>query len=301
MKRLSAALFVLGLVFVLTACGAQLSTSAPQPSQTPAQSEPITPQPSAEPSPTPSETPEPEPEAPQWPVYEFGTPLEESEAAEDAAFEKAVFLGGSRTEGLQFFGGLKKGTYLCARGMTVFQVNSPNWAVFDMGGEKATMIEALRAADCNAVYIMLGVNELGYPAKSYESGLGKFIDMVLEAQPDAVVYLQLLPPVNDEVARRSGLADYINNTRLNSFNEAIVRVAKEKKVLLLNVPEVYRDEAGSLPAELTSDGCHFKAAGYARWVDYLRSHRMDPECYQYNRSLAADGQDEGPACAARPV
>ena len=106
---------------------------------------------------------------------------------------------------------------------------------------------------------------------------------MLAAQPDAVVYLQIMPPLNDSLCRRNKLADYITNANLAKFNEAIVRVAAEKRVVLLNTAEVYTGEDGQLPAELASDGCHFAYGAYKLWADYLRNHTIDRERYFYSR------------------
>lgn len=265
-------------------------TPQPSPEQSPAVSESPAPSPSPEVTPTTEPTDPPEETTPvvEIPVYQFGTPLEESEQVEDTHFDTAVFLGDSRTEGLQLFGGIRHGDYYWARGMTVFRVDDPNSAIFEIDGEMYTMVGALGQKQYESVYIMVGVNELGYPASSYEEGLGKFIDQVLEAQPDAVVYLQILPPVNEEVALKNGLAAYINNTNIGKFNEAIVRIAAQKKVVLLDTAEVYRDETGSLPANMASDGCHFNFGDYIHWANYLRTHVMDSELYHYSRQAAAE-------------
>ena len=147
-------------------------------------------------------------------------------------------------------------------------------------------MEALRRRSFDAVYIMIGVNELGYPVESYEAGLSALVDKVVEAQPEAVVYLQLMPPLNDAMCRANGLAWYINNANVQRFNEVIRRMAAEKKVALLNTAEVYTGEDGQLPAELSRDGCHFMYGEYSRWANYLRSHVIDRERYFYSREQA---------------
>ena len=244
-----------------------------------------TPTPEVPPSEEPTDPPVETPPVVLEPTYYFGTPLAESDQVEDTHFDTAAFLGDSRTEGLQLFGGIRHGDYYWARGMSVFRADDPNYAVFEIDGEMYTMVGVLHQKQYESIYIMIGVNELGYPAVSYEQGLAKFIDQVLEAQPNAVVYLQILPPVNDDVARANGLANYVNNANINRFNEAIVRIAAEKKVVLLDTAEVYRDENGILPASMASDGCHFNMSGYTPWANYLRTHVMSSEEYHFNRNL----------------
>lgn len=127
------------LFFLLAGCSASAAPSSPPPpeSPSPAQTAPAEePSPSPTPSPTPEPTPTPEPVEP----YEFGTPLEESEPVEDDSFfDTSVFLGDSRTEGLQLFSGLKHGDFYWARGMTVFRAGSEDYRVFEIDGQEYNM------------------------------------------------------------------------------------------------------------------------------------------------------------------
>lgn len=270
---------------LLAGCAA----GTPRPGQTAAPSSPppATAQPTAPPTPEP--TPEP---TPAYPLYTFGTPLEESQpVADDSFFDTAVFLGDSRTEGLQLFSGLTHGDFYWARGMSVFRADDPEYRLFHVDGEHLTLVGALGKKQYSAVYLMIGINEMGYPADRYEQGLATLIDKIVAAQPTAVVYLQTLPPVNDAAARASGLASYINNQQVELFNQAIVRVAREKRVVLLDTASVYRGPDGQLPPELASDGAHFVYSGYTLWADYLRCHVMDPQRYFYNRSRGSAGEE----------
>lgn len=289
-------LFALALL-LLSGC---VSASAPAPTQEPARAVPSAPAESAPPptstpvptpvptpTPEPTPTPTPEPTSPPWPPYEFGVPLEESEPVEDDGFfDTAAFVGDSRTEGLQLFSGLKQGDFFWARGMNVFKAVSEEYRPFVIDGEKCSLMEVLGQKQYESVYVMLGVNELGTAVESYEHGLSELMDKIAAVQPNAVIYLQRMPPVNDAMCRKNGLAAYINNDRLAQFNESIVRVAAEKKVVLLNTAEVYTGEDGQLPAELAADGCHFVITAYGRWADYLRAHVIDRERYFYSRELA---------------
>ncbi len=276
---------------LLAGCGTTSGHYVP-PSPFPASAPPAasaalaTPPPSPSPVPTPTPTPEPSPTPDPAAPYQFGTPLEESEGVEDDSFfDSSVFLGDSRTEGLELFSGLKHGDFYWARGMTVFKADSADYRPFEIDGKKYSMVEALALKQYDNVYIMLGVNELGYPAQSYESGLGKLLDRILELQPQAVVYLQTMPPLNDALCRQNRLASYISNENLARFNQAIVRLAAEKKVVLLDTAQAYTGPDGQLPAELANDGCHFSYGGYKLWADYLRRHVMDRERYFANRAM----------------
>ena len=271
---------------LLAGCASAAGPAVPPDSAPPVASDALT---TPEPAPTPVPSPTPEP-APTPEPYEFGTPLEESGPVEDDSFfDTAVLIGDSRTEGLQLFSGLKHGDFYWARGMTVFKAVDEEYRPFEAEGEKLSLLAALSKKSYQSVYLMIGVNELGYPAGSYEAGLGELLDRILELQPEAVVYLQVMPPLNDALCRKNKLASYVNSENLAAFNAAIVRQAAEKRVVLLNTAEAYTGEDGQLPAELAGDGCHFALDAYGRWADYLRTHVMDRERYFGNREAAENG------------
>ncbi len=73
--------------------------------------------------------------------------------------------------------------------------------------------------------------------------------------------------------------------------DEIIRVAKEKRVVLLNTAEVYTDENGQLQADIAADGCHFTFSGYPRWIEYLRCHVIDAGRYFYYRDLIKEGPE----------
>lgn len=272
-RRFAMLMLSLGL---LLAAGCSAAPAEVSSQEAPQQSEMIVPE--VKNTPEPSEDP-PEESLVLVEPYYFGQPVEESEAVDGGWFDDAVFLGDSRTEGLQLYSGLKNGDFLWYKGMTVFKVDDPEYRRIEVDGEKLTMMEALALKQYEKVYIMIGINELGYPAASYEKGLRTMIDRVKELQPDAVIYLETLPPVNEQVTREKKLGSYINNSNVAAFNEIIYRVAWEKEVALLDVAEVYRTEAGDLAAEMAVDGVHFYRGGYAAWYEYLCTHTLDRARY----------------------
>ncbi len=223
-------------------------------------------------------------DTPAYPLYYFGSFVEQSDpVGDDSFFADALFLGDSRTEGLQLWGGIAQGDYLWKRGITVLEVDSEKYT-FDIDGEQLTMVEAMARKQYAKVYLMMGINELGCSVEDYEEGLSVFLDQIIAAQPQAVIYIQTLPPLNDGLAEKY-LNDYERNAQVDAFNEVIVRLAREKRIALLNTAGAYRGEDGQLPADITSDGCHFNSSQYTPWADYLRRHTIDPARYFYCREL----------------
>lgn len=227
------------------------------------------------PEPTPQILPEdevfsPTPSAMQEPEPIMGL-ISEGEAVEESWFADAVFVGDSRTDGLKLYSGLKVGTFFSYKGLSVFSIDDK--ACIPLEGKTVTVLEALSSGTFAKVYVLLGINELGYrDTKAFKMAYTDLVTSIRECQPEATIYLQLQPPVNEVLAASKGLSESINNERIILFNGLISQVAEEQGTALVNIWEALADPDGSLPADLTSDGVHMKRAGYELWYSYLRTH-----------------------------
>ena len=195
-------------------------------------------------------------------------PVPESEPVEDSYFADTVFLGDSRTEGFHLYSGLEEGQYLYAVGATVESVFTKSTQETEAG--TVPILDALAEMDCGKVYIMLGVNELGWPrAEVFREQYGKVIDRVREDHPEAEVVIQSLLPVS---AKQEAKGSYVNNRRIAEFNALLEELAAEKDCPYLNVAEAVTGEDGCLRPELTTDGVHLNTEGCRVWLDYLKDH-----------------------------
>jgi len=317
--NLTALTLALGLF--LTGCGdsgdaTQTGNSQPSVSTPPAttsadptattSNDPVTPTntPDVTAQPTPSKpTDEPQPPEP-LPIVGL---MPEGEAVEEEWFADAAFVGDSRTDGLKLYSGIKGASFYSYKGLSVFNILSSECITLEE--EKVTAIEALSREQYKKVYIMLGINEIGYPSvDSFRNGYSELVAAVKECQPEADIYLQLQPPVNEELAKKSGLSSSITNERVKLFNDAITAVSEEHETALVNVWESLANEEGSMPAELTSDGVHMRSQGYKTWYAYLRSHtgttllvEKEPETEPETPDPQPSGGDVGPTQSEEPV
>lgn len=201
-------------------------------------------------------------------------PLPETEAVEDTYFDGAVFLGDSRTEGLSLYSGLKTGHFYTAVGATVESVFSKKNFETE-SGEKVPLLDAAAGQDCDKIYIMLGINELGWSkAKTFHDQYAKLIDRVREDHPEAKIVLQSIPPVS---AKQEAKKTYVNNARISDYNEIIRTLAEEKQCYFLDVAACLTGEDGLLPKDLNFDGIHLNPAGCKIWLNYLRTHSLEDE------------------------
>ena len=210
---------------------------------------------------------EEEPEAPPCPVPE-------TEAVEDTYFDDAIFLGDSRTEGLFLYSGLKTGHPYTAVGATVESVfTKKNFQTEN--SEKVSLLDAMAGQECGKVYIMLGINELGWSkTETFHDQYAKLIDRVRADHPDAKIALQSIPPVS---AKQDAKKSYVNNERIRTYNGVIRDLAEEKGCYFLDVAECLSGENGVLPVKQTTDGVHFNTAGCKTWLGYLRTHSLEAE------------------------
>ncbi|WP_209346525.1 GDSL-type esterase/lipase family protein [Flavonifractor sp. AGMB03687] len=237
------------------------------------------------PSPTPEPTPTP------TPAFDFSQPVPHGVSVDMDYFSDALFIGDSRTQGLRLYSGIKGATFYDYTGLSIFGVNNPGLVTVD--GQSYSIVEALqKGPQFGKVYIAFGMNELGYyNTENYLATFGKFLDQVKEAQPNAVVYLQNLAPVDEAKCAKYGQASCITNARVAVFNELFAQLAREHRVCLVDVYSALSDENDGLPSEATSDGIHFQRPWYETWLACLMSHTVDPEAYRAGQT-AMEGDRE---------
>lgn len=198
----------------------------------------------------------------------------ETAAVEDTYFDSAIFLGDSRTEGLFLYSGLKTGRAYTAVGATVESVFSKKNYETE-SGEKVPLLDAMAGQECDKVYIMLGVNELGWTkTETFHNQYSKLIDRVREDHPEAKIALQSIPPVS---AKQDAKKSYVNNARILVYNEVIRTLAVEKECYFLDVAACLTGEGGVLPVAQTTDGIHFNTTGCKAWLNYLRTHSLEAD------------------------
>ena len=137
------------------------------------------------------------------------------------------------------------------------------------------LLDAAAGQECGKIYIMLGINELGWSkTKTFQDQYAKLIDRVREDHPEAKIVLQSIPPVS---AKQEAKKTYVNNARIAVYNEVIKTLAEEKECYFLDVAACLTGEDGFLPKDWNFDGIHLNPAGCRVWLGYLRTHSLEDE------------------------
>lgn len=216
--------------------------------------------------------PEEQPQA----SYDFSKPCPESAAVDNNYFADAAFIGDSRTEGLMLYSGIGEVDKYTSIGISIFKLESKKAITID--GVDYTLVEALAQKQYNKVYICLGVNELGYfNDQGFYDSYCKVIDDIRASQPNAVIYIQNLIPLNEDTIAARGGSEYLTNEHLRVYNELTQQVAQEKQVVYLDLYSAFVGADGQLPAEASSDGVHLSGTYYKAWLEYLKTHTVSYE------------------------
>lgn len=275
--------YILPLVAALMLAGCAQTPAAPVQSEqeaAPAQQEqPVEESvqvPEAEPATEPEPAPAPEVELPTQPAYDFTQPAPEREAVDNTYFADAAFVGDSRTDGFMIYSGIGTGKNLTSNGLSIFKLAEKK--ALKIGGEKYTLLEALEMDRYGKVYLCLGVNELGvYDDEGFYNSYLAAIDSIRAIQPNAVIYIQGLIPINEGEIAASGGNIHLNNEHLRVYNDLMRKAAQEKQVVYLDLYTEFVDENGELPPGASRDGVHLKKEYCQRWLTYLQTHTVEPE------------------------
>lgn len=216
------------------------------------------------------------PESEQPEPYDFSQPAPEREAVDNSYFEDAAFIGDSRTDGFLLYSGIGCGANLTSNGLSIFQLAEKK--ALTIQGETYTLLEALALEQYGKVYLSLGINELGYfDDEGFYRSYCEAIDAIRSLQPNAVIYIQGLIPLNEEVIAQTGGRSYLTNEHLRVYNDLMRQAAEEKQVVFLDLYSAFADEDGALPAEASRDGIHLLSDWCKQWLAYLQTHTVDYE------------------------
>lgn len=185
-------------------------------------------------------------------------------------FDSSVaFIGDSRTQGFIMYNGLKEVEDYSYIGLMVDTAITKEF-IKTNDGNKITLLQDMKNKKIDRVYIMLGVNELGwsYP-QVFKTKYKELIDEIRKVKPECKIYVQSIIPMTKS---KSDADKIYNNKNVAKFNKLVQEVAEEKNVTYLDVKSVLVNKDGCLPEEASSDGVHVNKAYCEKWLDYLKNN-----------------------------
>lgn len=178
-------------------------------------------------------------------------------------FSDALFIGDSRTVGLSQYGRLEGADYFADTGMTVFNLFEQK--VSDENFGRQDLRTLLQSKQYGKIYLMLGINEIGYPFETLIPQYQQVVDEIRALQPDALLILCANLHVTRDAAAATPRLEVSNIQRLD---DSIAAMADGQTIFFLDENPIFCDEAGYLKKELTGDGVHPYATGYETWAQW---------------------------------
>lgn len=187
--------------------------------------------------------------------------------ADSSYFDDALFIGDSRTVGLHEYGDLGNAEVVADAGMNVYKIYETEFAT--ISGEKKLLETILSERQFGKIYLMLGINELGYDYDRTVSRYEELVKKLQESQPDALIFLQANLHIT---GKKSEASPIYTNENINRFNQAVEQMADQRTRFYLDVNELFDDGNGNLAQEYTMDNAHVLGKYYSDWVEWILKH-----------------------------
>ena len=175
-----------------------------------------------------------------------------------------LFIGDSRTVGLSEYGDLGNADVFADSAMSVFNLldSKPKKGA----GSDKTLNQLLEEKNYKAVFLMLGINELGYGNQNILKQYRTVVSYIKEKQPEAALILEANLHVTKTKSDRSPI---YNNENINALNQGIKQIAAEENCPYIDVNVIFDDESGNLNETYTTDGSHVLGKYYALWTEWI--------------------------------
>ena len=191
-----------------------------------------------------------------------------SEPCTEPNFDDALFIGDSRVDGWGRFARLGQADYFAATGMTVYRLFREEATVREYG--ETDLRSLLEDRTYGQIYVMLGLNEAGYPLDSLLDAYASDVKEIQALQPQAKIYLIQVFGVTREMAESTS---YFRPERLEELNEGIASLCDGESVISLDPRGVYEDADGYLLEEYSDDGAHPNVESYRLLSEWLQEQQ----------------------------
>ncbi len=214
----------------------------------------------------PPETKPPETKPPETKPPETRPPETKPPVSDAEYFSDVLFLGDSRTVGLASYASIPGATYFARTSMNVSNVFADKVSDTKDTGSY-TLTQLLSERKFGKIYILLGINEIGYSYDWIVKNYTKVIDYIKLYQPEAKIIIQS----NMHVTKKKSDANpnSFSNVRINELNRRLAALADNNKVFYIGFEHIFDDASGALDPANTGDGVHLYPKRYSLWRDWI--------------------------------
>lgn len=182
-------------------------------------------------------------------VYTTTKTLAKEDITSAEFFSRSIFLGDAIANGIEYYGFLGDDRVISATNMTT---------------DKATdYVAEVVAAAPEKVFIMLGINDLNYGARTTDtiaSNYAKLIEEIKSKLPGAKIYIVSVLPITKEYESKANV--YIRKTNLDDLNNKLKGLVNSSGVDFIDAAPVFSDATGYLNSGATSNGLNITSGYY---------------------------------------
>ena len=187
-----------------------------------------------------------------------------SDAHKSANFGNVLFIGDSRTVGLRDYADLGAADVFAENGLNIFRLFKD--AVNVPGKGQITLENLLLSNQYDKIYVMLGINEIGYNLDKVIEKFGHAIDKLQNYQPNTTIYIQANLMIQKSRSDRDSI---YNNANMRYLNDHMAAFGDGIKRIFIDVNPLFGDGAGNLAPQYACDDFHLIGVYYTVWADWI--------------------------------
>ena len=182
--------------------------------------------------------------------------------------KNVAFIGDSRTQAFLMYTGLKDVIDYTNIGLMVDTAVTKKF-ITNNKGQKITILEDLKTKNIDTIYIMLGVNELGWVYSSiFIKDYEELINKIKEIKPNCEIIIQSIIPVTKSKSDNDAV---YNNRKISEYNALIKEMTNRKNIKYIDLVPTLADKNGNLPENASPDGIHLNKEYSVKWLECLRN------------------------------
>ena len=175
-----------------------------------------------------------------------------------------IFVGDSRTVGLRDYADLGAADVFAENGLNIFRLFKD--AVNVPGKGQITLENLLLSNQYDKIYVMLGINEIGYNLDKVIEKFGHAIDKLQNYQPNTTIYIQANLMIQKSRSDRDSI---YNNANMRYLNDHMAAFGDGIKRIFIDVNPLFGDGAGNLAPQYACDDFHLIGVYYTVWADWI--------------------------------
>ncbi|MEG1069178.1 MAG: GDSL-type esterase/lipase family protein, partial [Ruthenibacterium sp.] len=196
--------------------------------------------------------------------------LPQTADAGDAYLADTVFVGDSNTVRMWMYEQVPLANYMGLEGMGAEGIPSVQCVYFEGDSTVYTVPQAVKMTQPRRIILGFGTNNAdgNMTTESFVKTYRDGVALLQKASPHSDIIISAIPPVAYSRAYPN-----INMTSIDSFNTALMQLARELKLSFLNTTEVLKGENGYAKTDfMYEDGLHYNLDGVKLVLAYARTH-----------------------------